>query len=64
MKNAVLRPNEWHYLYRAIDRDGNLVETMFSITRDLAAAKEFFKQTVATIGHKPEGVTTDQQGIA
>ena len=49
-----------HYLYRAIDRDGNLVDTMLSATRDLAAAKAFFKQAVETVGHKPERVTTDK----
>jgi putative transposase len=49
----------WHYLYRAIDRDGNLVDTMLSPIRDLAAAKAFFRQAVETVGHKPERVTTD-----
>ena len=49
----------WHYLYRAIDRDGNLADTMLSPTRDLAAAKAFFRQAVETVGHKPERVTTD-----
>jgi putative transposase len=34
----------WHYLYRAIDRDGNLVDTLLSKTRDLAAAKAFPKK--------------------
>src|SRR5579859_2288311 len=34
---------------------------MVSVTRDLAAAKAFFKQAVASIGHKPERVTTDKQ---
>src|SRR5579859_6976977 len=28
-------------------------------TRDLPAATAFFKQAVATVGHKPERVTTD-----
>jgi putative transposase len=51
---------QWHYLYRAIDRDGNLVDTMLSSTRDLSAAKAFFKQAVATVGHKPDRVTTDK----
>ena len=50
----------WHYLYRAIDRDGNLVDTMLSATRDLAAAKAFFRQAIETVGHKPECVTTDK----
>jgi transposase-like protein len=30
---------KWCYLYRAIDRDGNLVDSMLSTTRDMAAAK-------------------------
>ena len=41
----------WCYLYRAIDRDGNLVETMLSEKRNLLAATTFFKQAVATVGH-------------
>ncbi len=40
---------QWHYLYRAIDRDGNLVDTMLSVTRDLAAAKAFFKESFQKI---------------
>src|SRR6187397_1872350 len=32
----------WAYLYRAIDRDGNLVDTMLSEHRDMAAAQAFF----------------------
>ncbi|MHB8629540.1 MAG: IS6 family transposase [Aggregatilineales bacterium] len=51
---------QWHYLHRAIDREDNLVDTMLSTTRDLAAAKAFFKQAVATVGHKPKRVTTDK----
>jgi putative transposase len=50
----------WQYLYRAIDRDGNLVDTRLSDTRDLEAAKRFFEQAFDTVGHKPERVTTDQ----
>ena len=33
----------WGYLYRAIDRDGALVEALLSERRDLAAAKAFFR---------------------
>ena len=50
----------WYYLYRAIDRDGNLVDTMLSKTRDMVAAKTFFKQAITTVGYKPERVTTDK----
>jgi transposase-like protein len=50
---------KWCYLYRAIDRDGNLVDSMLSEKRDLEAAKRFFQQAVETVGHVPERVTTD-----
>ena len=30
---------KWCYLYRAIDREGNLVDSMLSATRDMAAAQ-------------------------
>ncbi len=50
---------KWCYLYRAIDRDGNLVDSMLSEKRDLEAAKRFFKRAVDVVGHAPERVTTD-----
>ena len=50
---------KWCYLYRAIDRDGNLVDSMLSEKRDMEAAKRFFKQAVDVVGHAPERVTTD-----
>jgi putative transposase len=50
---------EWRYLYRAIDRDGNLVESMLSKRRDMAAAKRFFKGAKEVVGHAPDKVTTD-----
>ena len=49
----------WCYLYRAIDRDGHLVDSMLSEKRDREAAKRFFTQAVAVVGHAPERVTTD-----
>jgi transposase-like protein len=50
---------EWCYLYRAIDRDGNLVDSLLSQTRDLDAAKHFFQRAAQVVGHGPEQVTTD-----
>lgn len=50
---------KWHYLYRAIDRDGNLVDSMLSEKRDMASAKRFFTQAREVVGHKPTKVTTD-----
>jgi putative transposase len=49
----------WCYLYRAIDADGNLVDSMLSETRDMEAAKRFFAQALDVVGHAPEKVTTD-----
>ena len=50
---------KWCYLYRAIDHDGNLVDSMLSEKRNMEAAQRFFKQAVAVVGHVPEQVTTD-----
>ncbi|EFH87918.1 Integrase catalytic region [Ktedonobacter racemifer DSM 44963] len=50
---------KWCYLYRAIDHDGNLVDSMLSEKRNMEAAQRFFKQAVATVGHVPDQVTTD-----
>jgi len=49
----------WCYLYRAIDADGTLVDSMLSETRDMDAAKRFFQRARAVVGHVPEKVTTD-----
>ncbi len=49
----------WCYLYRAIDRAGNLVEALLSKQRDMAAAQQFFAAALAATGHAPTHVTTD-----
>ena len=49
----------WCYLYRAIDRAGNLVDARRSGTRDRDAARRFFQQAVETIGQVPDRVTTE-----
>lgn len=49
----------WCYLYRAIDRTGNLVDVRLSETRDLAAAKAFFTSARIVTGITPQRVTTD-----
>lgn len=52
---------KWLYLYRAMDRDGKLVNYMLSQTRDMAAAKQFFQQARTVTGCRPDRVTTDGQ---
>ena len=49
----------WKYLYRAIDRDGNLIDSMLSEHRDMDAAKRFFKGALEIAEQMPERVTTD-----
>jgi putative transposase len=51
---------QWQYLYRAIDRDGNLVDVYLSETRDQEAAEALFRSAVAVTGTTPEKVTTDR----
>ena len=56
---ATRRKGVWCYLYRAIDTDGNLVDSMLSERRDMEAAKRFFARSLDVVGHAPEKVTTD-----
>src|SRR3712207_3389674 len=52
----------WWYLYRAIDRNGDLVDTMLSEHRDMAAAQAFFRSARSATGRTPDRVTTDGHG--
>jgi putative transposase len=52
----------WCYLYRAIDRDGNIIDAMLSEQRDMRAANAFFRSVRATTGFRPDRVTTDSHG--
>jgi len=49
----------WKYLYRAIDRDGNLIDSMLSEHRDMDAAQRFFRQALDVAERTPQRVTTD-----
>jgi hypothetical protein len=49
----------WCYLYRVIDRDGNLIDTVLSTTRDMKAARRFFRSARSVAGFVPDRVTTD-----
>jgi transposase-like protein len=58
-KTYVKVQGKWCYLYRAIDQDGNLVDSRLSQKRDMDAAKQFFSQALAMMDSAPERVTTD-----
>ncbi len=49
----------WCYLYRAIDRDGALIDSMLSEHRDKHAARRFLRRLVEVAERKPLRVTTD-----
>ena len=49
----------WCCLYRAIDREGNLVAAMLSEKRDMGAARPFFARALDVAGQAPEQVTTE-----
>jgi putative transposase len=49
----------WWYLYRAIDREGNLLDALLSETREVEAAKQVFASALAVVGKPAPRVTTD-----
>lgn len=50
---------QWRYLYRAIDRDGNLLDSMLTEHRDRDAARRFLRRVLDVNGARPARVTTD-----
>jgi putative transposase len=50
---------QWCDLYRAIDRNGHLIDARLSDTRDLAAAEVFFRSAWTVTGVAPDRITTD-----
>ncbi|MBW8309110.1 MAG: IS6 family transposase [Candidatus Paracaedibacteraceae bacterium] len=51
---------QWKYLYRAVDKYGRTVDFMLAHTRDLAAAKRFFKKMLKQCREMPSSITTDK----
>jgi putative transposase len=58
-ETSVRVQGQWQYLYRAIDRDGYLLDARLSDTRDLAAAEAFFRSAWTVSGVMPDPITTD-----
>ncbi len=50
----------WCYLYRAIGRNGELLDSMLSEHRDRDAARRFLRRLVEVTGGRPERITTDK----
>jgi transposase-like protein len=49
---------QWMYLYRAVDQRGHTVESYLSRTRDITAAKAFFRKALKRHG-EPRTITLD-----
>ena len=50
----------WHYLYRAIDEHGQIVDVYLSDRRNAAAAQAFFEAAIDTSTVTPTRVTSDK----
>ena len=49
-----------HYLWRAVDQDGEVVDVYLQAKRDGAAAKRFFKRLLRRHGSEPRKIVTDK----
>ena len=49
-----------HYLWRAVDQDGEVVDVYLQAKRDGAAAKRFFKRLLRRHGREPRKIVTDK----
>jgi putative transposase len=49
-----------HYLWRAVDQDGEVVDVNLQTTRDGAAAKRFFRRLIRNNGGEPRKIVTDK----
>ena len=51
---------EQRYLWRAVDRDGEIVNVLLQERRDAEAAKRFFRSLLARHGTEPRTIVTDK----
>jgi len=49
-----------HYLWRAVDQDGEVVDVYLQDRRDGAVAKRFFKRLLRSHGGEPRKIVTDK----
>ncbi len=49
-----------HYLWSAVDQDGEVVDVYLQAKRDRAAAKRFFKCMIRNHGGEPRNIVTDK----
>jgi len=49
-----------HYLWRAVDQDGEVVGVFLQAKRDGVAAKRFFRRLLLNCGSEPRMIVTDK----
>jgi putative transposase len=49
-----------HYLWRAVDQDGEIVDVFLQAKRDGEAAKRFFRRLLRSYGGEPRKIVTDK----
>jgi putative transposase len=53
---------ETHYLWRAVDQDGNVLDILVQRRRDKEAAKKFFRKLLKGLQYVPRVIITDKLG--
>jgi putative transposase len=51
---------ERHYLWRAVDQDGNVLDILVQRRRDKRAAKKFFRKLLKGLAYVPRVIVTDK----
>jgi putative transposase len=51
---------EWHYLWRAVDQDGNVLDILVQSRRNKQAAKKFFRKLLKGLTYGPRVIITDK----
>jgi putative transposase len=51
-----------HYLWRAVDQDGDVLDILVQSRRDKKAAKKFFRKLLRRMQYLPRVIVTDQLG--
>nr|WP_279244897.1 DDE-type integrase/transposase/recombinase [Candidatus Litorirhabdus singularis] len=49
-----------HYLWRAVDQDGEVIDIILQAKRDGAAVRRFFRSLLRSSGTEPRKVVTDK----
>jgi putative transposase len=51
---------EQHYLWRAVDQEGNILDILVQRRRDQKAAKKFFRELLKSLTYVPRVIITDK----